>query len=264
MRIKQRLVNTMLYDFIPFLGWINVRKNKFCNVIYFHDIVEGEGYSLMKMPIDKFKRMMNYIVDNGYKPLRFDDLDKEENMKFNRKSIIIGFDDGWLSNYTEIFDFMKSKNIKYNIYLTVGEIGNNPEYLNWEQVREMHASGIVGFGAHTYTHPDMSDLAKINWDVEIEKTNAVFKEQLGYEPLDFCYPFGYYSEQSNLELEKRTNYKRLYTSDNMYSYEQNGVIVMGRNGIGDQYPFKYFKRQLKGFLNISKNYWHVYSIIRGK
>lgn len=264
MGIKQRLLNTLYYDIIPFFGWVNVRKNKFCTVIYFHDIVknESDGYSLMRMPLAKFKRMMNYIKDKGYKTLRFDELNDPSNVKFNKKSVIIGFDDGWLSNYTEIFEFMKSKGIKYNIFLTVGEIGNNPEYLFWEQVKEMHKSGIVGFGAHTYTHPDMSDLSKIDMDLEVTKANQVFREQLGYEPQDFCYPFGYYTEESNLQLEKETEYKRIYTSAEIFSYQQNGVIVFGRNGIGNDYPFKYFKRQLKGYMSIGKQFWKVYFKIR--
>lgn len=42
---------------------------------------------------------------------------------------------------------MKSLGLKYNIYLTIGEIGTNPEYLTWDIVRKIHSEGIVGFGA---------------------------------------------------------------------------------------------------------------------
>ena len=41
---------------IPFLGKLFLKKNKYVNVIYYHDIVSGEGYSLMQMNIEKFKR----------------------------------------------------------------------------------------------------------------------------------------------------------------------------------------------------------------
>ena len=47
---------------------------------------------------------------------------KVNDKKISRKSILITFDDGWLSNYTEIFDFMKLKKIKYNIFLEIATI----------------------------------------------------------------------------------------------------------------------------------------------
>lgn len=234
---------------MPLLGLMSRGNNKFVNVIYYHDIVKGEGYSFMRTNIDIFKRQMEYIASHGYKTLRFDDLN-EENIKYNTKSVIIAFDDGWKSNYTEIYDFMKSLGIKYNIYLAVKEIGVNPDYLTWEQVRLMHDEGLVGFGVHTYTHPDMSDISKIDPAVEFDKADKVFEEQLGYRPLDFCYPFGYYSEESNAYIVKNTRYKRIYTSRLMYSYMQEGKVIFGRNGISNDESFGVFKAKLKGYFNV--------------
>ena len=122
-------------NIVPFLGKIFVSNNKYVNVIYYHDIVEGKGYSMMQMNVEKFKQQMLFIKRNGYETLRFDDLNKLELIKFKKKRVVIAFDDGWKSNYSLIFDWMKEKGIKYNIYLTMGEIGVNPGYLTWEQVR---------------------------------------------------------------------------------------------------------------------------------
>ena len=130
---------------IPFIGRLNVGKNRFVNVIYYHDIVQSTGQSFMRTNIDVFKRQMEYIAKNGYRTLRFDELNEENSVKFEKKKVVIVFDDGWISNYTEIFEFMQSLGIKYNIYLTIGEIGKNPDYLNWDIVRKMHDSGLVGF-----------------------------------------------------------------------------------------------------------------------
>ena len=113
---------------IPILGRLSLRKNKYVNVIYYHDVVSGEGYSLMHMNIEKFKHQISYLKKKGYETLRFDDLDNPELFKFKKKRVVIAFDDGWKSNYDLIFDWMKEQGIKYNIYLTIGEIGNNPEY----------------------------------------------------------------------------------------------------------------------------------------
>ena len=238
---------------IPFIGKLKVGNNKFVNVIYYHDIVKGEGQSFMQTNIELFKRQMQYIADNGYKTLRFGELNDHDNLKFEKKKVVIAFDDGWLSNYTEIFEFMKSLGIKYNIYLTIGEIGKNPDYLTWDLVRKMYDSGLVGFGAHTFTHPHVADMTGIDPQLEFVKANEVFRKELGYEPLDFCYPYGDCSEKAHEYLTTQTNYQRIYTSTMMYSYVQNRRIIFGRNGISNDETFGVFKAKLDGYFNVWKN-----------
>lgn len=248
------VVKRLLFrNVVPIIGRIMVGKNKYCNVIYYHDIVETEGETYMRTNIDVFRKQMDYLAREGYSTLRFDDLDNEEQLAFAKKRILIAFDDGWKSNYTAIFDYMKTKGLKYNVFLTIGEIGKNDDYLTWDQVREMHQSGIVGFGAHTYSHPDMSDFNKIDYDLEIVRADSVFEKELGYKPLDFCYPFGYYSDAGNHILEERSGYKRIYTSKMMYSYKENGMVIMGRNGINGDWPFGVFRSQVDGYFNVFKS-----------
>lgn len=246
-------VKKFAYEYIiPIVGKLFRKKNKYVNVIYYHDIVKEGGGSFMKTNIDVFKRQMEYIAAKGYETLRFDDLQDVQKVKSGSKKIIIAFDDGWLSNYNEIYDMMKSLGLKYNIYLTIGEIGTNPEYLTWDLVRKMHSEGLVGFGAHTYTHPDMSDISKINANLEFNKADEVFESELGYKPVDFCYPFGKYSETSIEYIVSKCNYLRIYTSRMMYSYRQKGKIVFGRNGISNDESFRVFKAKLKGYFNVWK------------
>lgn len=235
---------------IPFAGKINVGRNHYVNVIYYHDIVKGDGRSFMQMNIEVFRKQMKYIASQGYESLSFDELKDPNKLLYDGKRIVIAFDDGWLSNYTEIFDFMKSLGVKYNIYLVVGEIGNNPEYLTWDMVREMHKSGIVGFGVHTYTHQPVANLTEIDPGMEFMHANDIFKKELGFDPEDFCYPYGNCSEESNEYLSTQTNYKRIYTSSMMYSYQLNDRIIFGRNGISNDEPFRVFKAKLKGYFNV--------------
>ena len=245
-------VKKIIYNHvIPSIGRLLVGKNRYVNVIYYHDIVKGEGDSFMRTNVDLFKKQMTYIAANGYKTLRFEDLNDPENLKFHSKTVLISFDDGWKSNY-EILDFMRSNGLKYNIFLTLQEIGNNPDYLSWEQVKEMYASGVVGFGAHTYTHPSMKEIGKIDPQLEFDKANAVFEEHMGFAPEDFCYPFGYFSAESNEYVATKTSYKRIYTSQYTYSYPLHDRIVFGRCGISNNETFGVFKAKLNGYFNCWK------------
>lgn len=240
---------------IPFIGGFFKAKNKYINVIYYHDIVNGEGYGSQKTNLELFKRQMCYIRNNGYKTFTFAELD--DNIVYDKKSVLITFDDGWLSNYTAIFEYMKSMEIKYNIYLEVGKIGNDDRYLSWDMVKEMANSGVVGFGAHTFSHPDLSDLSVVDVQQEFFKANEIIREQLGVVPKDFCYPFGKWSKDTNDYLIQNTPYTRIYTSDMKYSYDREKKIIFGRNSINGDRSFKVFVNMLKGNYNI-------YNLLRGK
>lgn len=257
MSVGGKLLSFNKYYIVPFLGKIFICRNKYVNVIYYHDIVQNEGYSFMRTNIEVFKQHMEWLVMKGYDTLRFDDLDNEH-ISFNKKRVLIAFDDGWRSNYSEIFDYMRQRGLKYNVFLTVGEIGVNPDYMTWDMVREMHESGLCGFGAHTFTHPSMANLENISFQHEVNEANILFAHELGYHPEDFCYPFGYYSEDSNLRLEKESPYKRIYTSKKMYSYEENGRIVFGRNGISTDDSIGIFRKRVKGYMNFLKVYEDIF------
>lgn len=254
MNIIKRLVYN---NVLPITGALLKGKNQFINVIYYHDIVKEEGGGAQHTNIDIFKSHMNYIAENGYKTYTFDELEAGADISFQPKSVLITFDDGWLSNYTEIFEFMKEKNIKYNVYLAVGEIGNNPDYLTWGMVSEMHESGMVGFGAHTYSHVSMKNIAEIDTEKEIEKANEKIFAETGFMPADFCYPYGDFSTESNEYLVKNTAYKRIYTSNMDFSYAKDGKIIFGRSSINNDEPFKTFVNKLKGNYN-------AFNMIRGK
>ena len=254
-------VQKFIYDSVlPAVGRLLIRQNRYCNVIYYHDVVKGQGDSFMHINEKSFKQHMQWLVDKGYETLRFDDLNDPQKLKFKRKRVLIAFDDGWLSNYNEIYSWMKERNIIYSVFLAVGEIGSNPEYLSWDMVREMHESGLCGFGAHTYTHPDMSDLSKIDFNLEVLKADEIFEKELGYKPLDFCYPFGYYTEDSNKVLIEKTGYSRIYTSKVMCSYPQCGKVIFGRNAIRDGENVSSLKLKAEGVENIYTKLFNITSV----
>ena len=238
------------YYVVPLIGRVFQCRNRFCNVIYYHDIVEGDGDSFMKINVELFKRQMLYLKEKGIETLTFQDLESDPCLlSYSPRRVLITFDDGWRSNLTMIYDWMREQGLKYNIFLTIGEIENNPAYLDWNQVRYMAQSGNVGFGVHTLTHPDLSFFDKIDTEKEFSDANRLFEKELHYKPLDFCYPYGKYGDASDAFL-RNYSYKRIFKSDLDYSRVRNGKIFFGRNAISADEPFSVFIRKVKGYYNI--------------
>ncbi len=64
-----------------------------------------------------------------------------------------------------------------------------PRMLNWDQVREMHRSGIA-FGSHTVTHPILSCLPQEELRKELMESRRQIVEQLNAPVVAFAYPNG--------------------------------------------------------------------------
>jgi peptidoglycan/xylan/chitin deacetylase (PgdA/CDA1 family) len=63
--------------------------------------------------------------------------------------------------------------------------------LEWEDVREMQASGLVTFGAHTHTHKILGRCRSSNTiRDEIIRSKRIIERETGRECLHFCYPNG--------------------------------------------------------------------------
>lgn len=255
--MKKKIKSWIDNIIIPLIGRFKIQNNKYCNVIYYHDIVEGSGDSFDLTNFDVFKRHMEYLINQGYETITFDELNSDK-LAYSPKRVLIAFDDGWTSNYDLIFKYMQERGLKYNIFLAVGLINNDSRYLTWAKVREMNKSGIVGFGAHTYSHVCFKDIKEVDVDKEIKLANDVFYNELGFYPQDFCYPYGYYSETSHKYLIEKTCYKRIYTSKKMYSYSQSGKIIFGRCGISNEQSFEIYVKKLKGYFNYTETFYRSF------
>lgn len=238
---------------VPSLGRLVLGRNKYINVIYYHDIVDKDAHSYMRTDKDVFKKHMQALAEKGFKTFTFDDLNEDKGrMIFKSRNILITFDDGWKSNYT-ILPMMKQLGLKYNVFLEVGKIGTDPNYLSWDEIREMHNSGMVGFGAHTFNHVNMSKIENYAYDDEILKANEIIEKEIGWYPKDFCFPFGAYCEESLSQLVESGEYDRIYTSDMTYSYLRDFTYIMGRNAISTDDSEATLKAKSIGAFNIFKS-----------
>lgn len=227
-------------------------KNKDIKFIYYHDVVLQDGYSYQKIEIEKFLKQMKYLSEHGYKAIVFNDMDESKkcNLKDKEKLVLITFDDGWISNYNIVFPIMKELGMKFNIFLEVGAINKNQNYLTWDMVNEMKESGLVGFGAHTFNHVDARLINESNIDVEIHKANREIYNKTGLVVNDFCFPFGYYDNKIISLLDDINVYKRLYISDGRRINRKNTVDLIGRIGIEDDDNKNMFIAKLEGRYNL--------------
>lgn len=180
-------------------------------LMYHHIAWETDGHGTVVTPHKLWNDFM-HIRKAGYNPVFFKDiLESHEGKKeLPAKPLVITFDDGYYSNYQFLFPLLKVFNYKANINIIVGQVGKTPgclPHFDWEEAREMSKSGLVEFGVHTYDlHGEMGFapypgesleryLSRIQED--INKANADFYANLGFEPYIFCYPYGWVNDMAD-------------------------------------------------------------------
>jgi len=125
-----------------------------------HDLVDADQYAIStRHLIDQF----NWIRLNGFVPVSIDDIvaAKEGKRELPDKALLLTFDDGLESVYTHVFPLLKLFNYPAVVSLVTGWTnGDAPppppdaseitySFMTWEQVQEMHASGLVEIASHS-------------------------------------------------------------------------------------------------------------------
>ena len=140
---------------------------------------------------DKFEAQMDYLSKNGYTPITLDTLYGIYNGLAGApaKPVILTFDDGYIDFYYNAFPILKRFNFHAVSFIPTGLIGGS-YYMNWDQIKEIQASGLITFESHSITH---ANLASLKYDAllkQLTDSKNVLSSQTGY-PVNFiAYPYG--------------------------------------------------------------------------
>lgn len=206
---------------------------------------------------EEFAKQMKYLNENGYTAITSQDLlDYKNKIKeVPNKPILITSDDGYLSNYEIMYPILKENNLKATIFLIGDRIDNamtsniGLPKIDWNQAKEMYESKVIDFQSHTYNSHDIvktKDKEKGNFssplineneeeyknriDKDIKLSIEGFKENLGYTPIAFAYPFGQFSDISE-EVLKSNNIKMSFTVNNGFVSLDKNTYLLNRINI---------------------------------
>jgi peptidoglycan/xylan/chitin deacetylase (PgdA/CDA1 family) len=105
-------------------------------------------------------------------------------------------------------------------------------FLSWDEVREMSEGGI-SFGAHTVTHPVLTNLPLEQARWEIAQSKKHIEEKLGKEVTAFAYPFGPFNAEI-AGLVKESGFISAVTTEPELVNRKANPYELGRIGaVGD-------------------------------
>ena len=177
------------------------------SVLMYHHIQTNElakdgGYSGLNVSPEEFRKQMEYLKTRGYNFILVDDIASYFNSgtAIPPKSVAITLDDAYEDNYTNAYPILKELGLKATIFTPSGLV-NNPNYLNWEQIKEMNNSGVVRFANHTWSHHGSSGNTEVQ-DFEIKTADIQLTEHGLNTGKIFAYPYGNPSISAEAILQK--------------------------------------------------------------
>lgn len=217
-------------------------------ILYYHEVVQkGEGAAYQKIEEEKFEAQMRYLQEKGYYTAFFSELDKP----LPDKTVIVSFDDGFLSVYERAVPIMEKYGVKGNVYLPTAYIGKDEHFMTWEMIKDLTQRGNFEMQAHTHNHVDIRTLDEKKMQEEVQTSNAYFEKELDYIPNAICLPFGTYDKQSLKLLKRSGGYKYIlasyYGMVGRRKCKKGGLLP--RIGVSDTDGIEVFDKKLKGKLN---------------
>lgn len=204
-------------------------------VLNYHQINDRDKNALT-VTSSQFAAQMDYLKAAGYHTITATELADalERGAPLPPKPVLLTFDDGYLDNYTVAYPILKERGMKAAIFLITDYVGRYPNYLTWEQAREMQKNGIE-FGSHTLNHVDLTQCASA---AEVRRQLVNSKSALEWRlerPIEFlAYPCGQRNEMIIAQL-KDTGYRAAFTVELGFDflgdnpYELHRIPIFGGN-----------------------------------
>ncbi|MBK1882571.1 polysaccharide deacetylase family protein [Luteolibacter pohnpeiensis] len=190
-------------------------------VLGYHDFSETAPETAMRIRTSKFRKQMEVIQQLGITVITYDDFMawKKGEKEIPEKSILLTFDDGWKSVYTDAFPILKEFHYPFTLFLYKNYIDGGGKALTTPMIEEMIKAG-ASIGSHSTSHPFPSQVKAQRKKGE-RAYDAFLRQELGeskrfleskfHLPVTaYAYPGGFFTDEM-LTLADEFRYTYLFT-----------------------------------------------------
>lgn len=177
--------------------------------IFMYHQVRNDKAGDMIISRGKLEEELAYLQREGYYSISPGEwLDYcEGRIGLPQKCVMLTFDDGWKSQYQNAVPLLEKYGFRGVFYVYPDFVGGSAA-MSWKQIKSLAKRGHT-VGCHSMTHPkltrtrgesDRAYAARLKEEI-IEAKNTI-EDKTGLKITDFCYPYGYYSEECFKLLDK--------------------------------------------------------------
>jgi len=176
-------------------------ENSKVAILTYHSI--DKSGSVVSISPETFRKQMQYLSESSFNVVSLSEILAafRDRRLLPAKTVVITFDDGYKNVYTEAFPVLNSYGFTATTFLITNYCGKHNNWpgqlpslerrplLSWSEIEEMRKHGFE-FGAHTRTHPDLTQIPIEQAAREITESKLEIQDRLGVETETFAYPYG--------------------------------------------------------------------------
>ena len=165
-------------------------------ILLYHNIAQQYENPLLHVSKEQFAAHMDALQQAGYQSITYADFLDAGNCdgcNLPEKPILLTFDDGYLSVYSDAFPILRERNMQATVFVITDRMGMQTgefPHFSWEQAAEMEHSGVMAIESHTHSHPDCSSISEAEFVWEAQTAKAEIESHLRKPCRVFAYPFG--------------------------------------------------------------------------
>ena len=187
-------------------------------VVFMYHRFGEDQYPSTSIRVDQFRQQMEYLRDGGFTVIPLEELVaflSGRNQALPAKAVVITVDDAYRSIYEVAYPLLAEYGFPFTVFVSTDPVDSKlPNYLNWDQIREMASNGVTfaNHGAgHIYMVKRKPDESETTWQqrigADIDKGWRRLTEELSGAdkpfPGVFAYPYGEYDTGTAQQLTER-------------------------------------------------------------
>lgn len=212
-------------------------------VLMYHGIARESSGSLV-ISAKQFEAQIKALSEAGYTGVSVEQMTGyvDKGTELPEKPVLITFDDGYLNNYELAYPILKKYNMKATIFVIGVSVGKDTykdtgnaitPHFNFDQAKEMVASGLIDIQSHTYDMHQWADFEKNknnaritmlplkgereagyieNFKEDITLSQREIMSATGHEVTALAYPTGKYNDLTEVLLS-RLNIRATFTTE---------------------------------------------------
>lgn len=136
--------------------------------------------------------------------------EQSKNKINQQKVVILTFDDGYESQYSNAKPILDKYGFKATFYIVCNYVGSGDNRMTWEEIKSLQQEGH-DIASHTMNHDDLSKLTPQEVEYEVAQSKQCLLEQ-GISPKSFAYPFNGGSDDSSVLNTVASHYELARTA----------------------------------------------------
>ncbi|MES2660714.1 MAG: polysaccharide deacetylase family protein [Verrucomicrobiota bacterium] len=191
------------------------------SILGYHDFAERLPETAMRIHTSKFRKQMETIRQLGLRVITLDEFTawKDQGKEIPQKCVLLTFDDGWKSVYTDAYPVLKEFGYPFTLYLYKNYVDGGGKALTTPMIQEMIANGAT-IGSHSVSHPYPITVKSFRkkgenaYDAYLRKemgeSKRFLESKFPVKVTSYSYPGGFYTEEMH-QLGDEFGYTYLFT-----------------------------------------------------